>query len=321
MLRVLAETLRRWTTALGARPRVVSLLIVVIAVLIFTEIGSRRIQHGPDSGDRLNWASTVEAPTGRRLRIATFNIHRAKGTDGRRDLRRTADSLAEVGPDFVALQEVYGERLGRHSNQAEALASMLNMAWLYAPSEERWWHLDFGNAILSRLNVVHWQRIPLVRAGAKGHRHAILAVAEHHDQRIHIVLTHIDRGDDEARRRQLRSVSELFLSLREPAILMGDLNTPPEDPQIERLLNDPSVEEPLRAKYGDAARRTIDWILVRGLRCVDADLVHRGASDHPLLWADVELPAYRQAQPLTAQSGDLPATRASDNGRGADVRR
>ena len=41
-----------------------------------------------------------------RLRIATYNVHRCRGIDGRRRPDRIVDVLREVEADIVALQEV-----------------------------------------------------------------------------------------------------------------------------------------------------------------------------------------------------------------------
>ena len=232
--------------------------------------------------------------------MATFNIHRAKGTDGRRDLTRTADTLRLAQAHLIGLNEVHGERFWTATSQVQQLGEMLHMKWLYAPTEERWWHVQFGNALLSALPIVHWQKIPLVRGNGKSHRNVVLAIVEHLGTRIHVLVTHIDRSNDEARKMQLRTVSQLFLSLEQPAILMGDMNSPPEDPLIRQLVDHPEIDEPLRAKYGDQAPRAIDWILVRGLRCIDAGLVDQGASDHPMLWAELELPPPLSGEPVAS---------------------
>ena len=57
---------------------------------------------------------------------------------------------------------------------------------------------------------------------------------------------------------------------------------------MRRLLAAPGVRDPLGEKLGAAAPPRIDWILARGMRPVDAGLREQGASDHPLVWAELE---------------------------------
>ncbi len=105
---------------------------------------------------------------------------------------------------------------------------------------------------------------------------------------VHVLITHLDREKDGPVQR--RAIRELFLSLSEPAVLMGDLNASGDDEQIARLRTAPGVEDALGRVLGATAGAHIDWIFLRGLRCRDAGLVDAGASDHPAAWAEVEMP-------------------------------
>ena len=104
-----------------------------------------------------------------------------------------------------------------------------------------------------------------------------------------MLLTHVTRGDDRDRQTQLRTVIALFRALAEPAILLGDMNSQADDPQIRALLDTPGVVDPVGEVLGSEAPSRIDWIITRGLRCLDAGVVETEASDHPLVWAEVEL--------------------------------
>jgi endonuclease/exonuclease/phosphatase family metal-dependent hydrolase len=44
----------------------------------------------------------------RRLRVATYNIHRCRGLDGRTNPARIASVIRAIDADIVALQEVIG---------------------------------------------------------------------------------------------------------------------------------------------------------------------------------------------------------------------
>ncbi len=251
--------------------------------------GSLRKPLGPDAGTWFHAPAATSRDGNDTLRIGTFNIHGAKGTDGARSLERIARTLR--GLDFAGLNEVHGSLPGYRDDQAASLGAALGMSWLYAPSEERWWCDQFGNGALSNLAIMSWQRIPLPRVYGKSFRNALLVRAEHQGRPLNLVVTHIDRSDDRERAEQLRTVGELFLALEAPAILLGDLNTGADEPALRKLLDTPGVHDPLGEQLGVDAPRRIDWILVRGLETVDAGHVWNGASDHPHVWAELAWPA------------------------------
>ena len=217
------------------------------------------------------------------IRVGSFNIHCAKGDDGQVDLGRVAKCLANL--DFVSLNEVRGAANYRKT-QAAILGRKLGMASMFAPTERRWWHGHFGNGLLTRAELTGWQVIPLVGTRDHKFRNAILTSIKHKDTDVRILLTHLDTQDD--RRIQLQSVIHLFLALREPAILMGDFNTTANDPLLQGLLQTPGVTDAVQAgiKHPLPGNR-IDWIITRGLRCVDAGYEETDASDHPVVWAEL----------------------------------
>ena len=85
------------------------------------------------------------------LRIATYNIHRCRGLDGRTRPERIIDVLAEINADLVALQEVVGPG-PRGVSHAEEIGAALGMGWVMAAVRQRRGH-QFGNVVLSRLPV------------------------------------------------------------------------------------------------------------------------------------------------------------------------
>lgn len=96
---------------------------------------------------------SVVSPTGPvALRIATYNVHRARGLDGRTRPDRIARVLRAVDADVIALQEVVGAgpRSGGH---AEEIGAALGMGWVMASARQLRGH-HFGNAVLSRFPIV-----------------------------------------------------------------------------------------------------------------------------------------------------------------------
>jgi endonuclease/exonuclease/phosphatase family metal-dependent hydrolase len=58
-----------------------------------------------------------------RFRIATYNIHKGRGLDGRVSIERIARVLGEIDADLIALQEVVShEGLSIQDHQASYLA-------------------------------------------------------------------------------------------------------------------------------------------------------------------------------------------------------
>jgi endonuclease/exonuclease/phosphatase family metal-dependent hydrolase len=220
------------------------------------------------------------------LRIAAFNIHSGKGLDGRRDLKRIAAHLQAF--DLVGLNEVDHEFPFESTDQAAVLGKELKMASLYAPTERRWWHNHFGNGVLSRRAVTACHAIPLPGTQGRKFRNAVLVDVEFRGRTVHLLVTHVDRVQDN--QRQLGAVLDLFLALDEPAILMGDLNATRSDPLLERVLAMPDVHDVVAESLPQPPPDDrIDWILARGLRGVAGEFRRSDASDHPLVWAEVEL--------------------------------
>jgi len=247
---------------------------------------SLRTHAGPASGTQ--FVGTPPRPhVEPNFRVATFNIHGAKGTDDVEDIRRIAELLR--GRDLAGLNEVQGPFFGE-PDQATRLGDILQMPSLFAPAENRWARPYFGNGLLSALPVRHWFRIPLPDTQRKGLRNGVLATVTVAGQDVDVLVTHIDRTVD--RQAQLRVVLALFDSLQAPVICMGDFNTRRDDPQLAAMLARPDVRDAAVGAPGDFAGR-IDWILVRGLDVLDAEVVSAVASDHPIVRATLGLPAER----------------------------
>ena len=87
----------------------------------------------------------------RRVRIATYNIHKCRGLDRRTDPARIAAIIRQLDADVVALQEVLDVRDGKPEyDQARQLVALLNgYHWTFG--ENRQLHGGaYGNMTLSR---------------------------------------------------------------------------------------------------------------------------------------------------------------------------
>lgn len=250
--------------------------------------GSVRQPADPSQAMTVEGQARVSAIAGKRFRVAGFNIRRGKGNDGVRDVRRTAETIRHVKPDVIGLFEVDGRLLGARHNQAADLSDELGFAAVYAPTERRFWHDDFGNALLSRVRFGSVHRIPLVCTQHRKYRNMLLTRFVAGGTQVNFLAVHVDRVKD--REQQLRNVFALFHSLKKPAILVGDLNTEENDPLLRELMGRGDSVNALLDCRADWPRGRVDWILTRGLNVVDSGCVNDGVSDHPLMWADLELP-------------------------------
>ena len=155
------------------------------------------------------------------LRVASYNIHRAIGRDGREDASRIAQVLEEVDADIVALQEV-GYARGTPGNVLEYLGERLNAQVVEGVTlqDERG---HYGNAVLSRLPVASLSRhdISVPHREPRG----ALELTFHLGQaEILLIATHLGLLPGE-RRYQIRKLLPLVdASPADVKILLGDLN-------------------------------------------------------------------------------------------------
>ena len=271
------------------KARLILLLLILAAAGVYWH-ASRRVSTGPDAGVAINGNVAGRDDGASTIRIGTFNIHGCKGLDGRRDPDRVARDLG--GLDFVGLHEVRRSDFDGIGNQAEMLGQRVGMGWLFAPAESQWYgRKHFGNAVLTRLAVTRWLRIPLPRKHDYSFRNMLLVDVRHRGRTIRVLVAHVNQRAPRERRMQLDCVLGMFLALDEPAVLVGDLNTRRDDPAMQTALATPGVVNPVAQALSPQESDMIDWILVRGLRGVDAGIRDSGASDHPLVWAELEVAA------------------------------
>jgi len=270
------------------RRRITAAIALLSIALVLAWIGATPVPLPPALGTALNRPDPIVASAAAAkatLRLATFNIHSGFGADGRWDLMRTASVLRNF--DIIGLNEVRGFPLG-YGNM-HTLGESLEMPWLFAPTERRWWFDEFGNGVLCRLPIESWRRTPLM-GGRRGYgfRNVVQLAVRWNAKILNVLVTHLDTRDD--RVAQLRALGELLANIPAPAVLMGDLNTFGGDSTLQAILHASGAVDAVGAKLGKPTTNRIDWILTRGLDSVNAGIEDRGASDHPLVWAELRLP-------------------------------
>lgn len=165
------------------------------------------------------------------IRCVTWNVHRAKGTDGRRDPDRIealiADEIAPRTPDVFALQEA-DEECPPHAGifNVESIAATTQLAYIHKPLNLRWGPQSDGflGTILfvsSRLSVTYTDVIDLP---GHCHRGAVAAEARIGDREVRIMSMHLSLSQP-LRVVQMRIIGQ-FLRRRPdmPTLLLGDFN-------------------------------------------------------------------------------------------------
>jgi endonuclease/exonuclease/phosphatase family metal-dependent hydrolase len=223
------------------------------------------------------------------LKVATYNVHRCVGTDGREDAGRVAAVLAELGADVVALQEVESRPSRTALRQGEELARRLGLELLEGPLLFEGAG-QYGNAVLSRFPLTPLRRHRFPRAGreARGFLHAELLDGD--GQAWHVIATHLDLAP-RARSAQLGILAAELPLAPFPALLMGDLNEWRRWTRALGLLGRSGRLLPARPSFPSRYPvLALDRIVARGARVEEGPVVHRTAlsrqaSDHLPVWA------------------------------------
>jgi endonuclease/exonuclease/phosphatase family metal-dependent hydrolase len=161
----------------------------------------------------------------RNFRIATYNIHKGRGMDGRVRIDRILRVLREVEADIITLQEVINlpER-SPEEHQAGYLAKQLG--FFYSVGETRKLRdAAYGNVTLSRWRFEAARHIDLSVAGREP-RGALRTDIRLDQEILHVFNVHLGTAVRE-RHAQARLIDEhLLKSLDVPGhrIVMGDFN-------------------------------------------------------------------------------------------------
>jgi endonuclease/exonuclease/phosphatase family metal-dependent hydrolase len=219
------------------------------------------------------------------LTIASYNVHRCIGRDGRHDPGRVAKVIEELRADVVALQEVdfrYHIRRGVDQLRFLAEATGLESVWgpvLYGPRGQ------YGNGLLTRHEVLAVRGIDLSvpRHQRRGALDVDLVV---HGTRVRVIAAHLGLGLNERQIQVRRLLQELADHDGTPLVLLGDFNEwrPPSRP-LRRLHSHFGRTPGLRSFPSNFPLFALDriWVQPRtALAALDVHTSHwaRRASDH-----------------------------------------
>lgn len=222
------------------------------------------------------------------VRIASYNIRKAKGVDGRYDPGRIVDILARLEADVIAVQEVdfrWRDRPGALSAAMIAANTDYDIVPVGTGGS-----LGFhGNAVLVRRGTQVGQvtRLTLPGLEPRGALRVDLALAGG----ISVVATHLGLIRYH-RQAQLAAIRAALDPATQASVVLGDFNEWSATRGLDPLRADFTVHAPGKSFHAAYPVAALDRIaLSRAITLTDAGVVQTReslkASDHLPVWAEV----------------------------------
>lgn len=235
------------------------------------------------------------APTyPKKLVVMTYNIEGHASLLRNDHIEEIAETIVRHKPDLVAINEAHRgtwqARFGDHLEQLHRLTK-LNTAF---GRSYRFLGGEFGNAVLTRGNVVRTEVHELPGTGEP--RTLLETVVQIDGGTIELYVTHLAawaQVNRSARRQQLQCVHDHVLASAHPFILAGDINAPPDAPEVAEFLRTNVVKGVLAAPTPThrVMEQQLDHILVdRGWVVQSARVLDDGPSDHRPVIAELTHP-------------------------------
>ncbi len=241
------------------------------------------------------------------MQLVTYNIQYSKGKDGRHDLIRAIDEVAEA--DVIALQEVVRNIPGiPEADQPAAIAAQLDgYHWVYGPTVD----LDaggpgvrgqFGNMILSRYPIVASRALVLPSTRTYHHtwyqRGALEVVVDAPAGPLRVYSVHLDHLSSRQREVEAAALLRLVLeagvlgtSMTGPAPVLYDVPVPTVPVTPDCVVMGDFNMLPGSAEYltvvGEPDHHT-GWVPSAD-RLVDARIATGHALEDGPTWADDEV--------------------------------
>ncbi len=232
------------------------------------------------------------------LRVLSYNIHHAEGTDRQLDLQRIANVILSVKPDIVALQEV--DRLVKRTKNVDQPAELARLTSMHAAFganiELQGGH--YGNAVLSRWPIRKHSN-DLLPCYQNGEQRGILqaSIPLPDGTELCFLCTHFDhRSDDHERVASAVVVNSKITGFNNrPALLAGDLNDTIDSPALKELLKhwQPTSTQIQPTIPVEHPNRQIDFILMHPSnrwKIIESKVLPETvASDHRAIMAVLQL--------------------------------
>lgn len=220
----------------------------------------------------------------RPLIVMTYNI---AGHDELIDgdhIRKIAETIREVHPDIVGLQEVHRKTWqSRFHDQAMELQRLTAMNLFFGASFGEVGG-GFGNALLTRGDILAATVHPLPSVGEP--RSVIESVVRIDGAVLNVYVTHLTawgRLKSASRNEELQCLAKHVRTSRYAYLLLGDFNAPPERDEIQkfRKLNAAQICGENIGITIPSLRERIDYVWADyGWTVVSTHVVKAGPSDH-----------------------------------------
>ncbi len=166
-------------------------LALFVTAIVLATLAKRRPGRAQQGGPITSLAQDDDTNS---FRVGAYNIHRAKGADGRKDLNRISEVL--TGCDLAGLSELEGHNPILRRTQLESLAEKLSLLGVFACAQMRWGFANRGNGALSRFPINHWSVQPLQDSVGKHPRSLLQMEIVIDDQAVAFFVTHLARRVD-----------------------------------------------------------------------------------------------------------------------------
>lgn len=218
------------------------------------------------------------------MKILTLNTWQERGP-WRERWEITLEGLDKIQPDIIAFQELF------NPSWSEEVQRRTGFKTLLFPQEY------CGLVLYTRHSVISWGVVTLSQSPLEEYlRYALWAELRVGGKKLFVFNTHLSwkLEDQDTRRRQTEEVLQLVKekSQNEESVLMGDLNAPPDSPEISWFIKEGKFRDLFEEKHphetvfswdnqnpyvANAAHklpdRRIDYILTRGSAVLLKDLV------------------------------------------------
>jgi endonuclease/exonuclease/phosphatase family metal-dependent hydrolase len=235
------------------------------------------------------------AAGGAKIRVVSYNIRKALGTDRKRKPNRVLDAIAGLSPDVVLLQEADLRLFGRPTvlprDVIEARTGLVPVM-VARGNRSLGWH---GNAILVQPQTVHGPVVQIELPGLEP-RGAVIADLEFRSTRLRVVAAHLGLLR-RSRRSQLDTLNAQIGGLAHvPTVIGGDFNEWSEHEGLGRLARHFRIVSPgktfhVRRPVAALDRFALSDELRQLASGVEINDLTRRASDHFPIWIDVALVA------------------------------
>lgn len=219
-------------------------------------------------------------------RVASYNIRKARGLDGRRHPGRIVDVINSIDADVIALQEAdrrLGDRPAAVPKDLIARATDFDLVPLAQNNVSLGWH---GNAILVRKGTAISSVSHIALPGVEPRGAVAVGLATGPT----IVGVHLGLLRN-SRRKQLQAIVNHLGGVKN-AVLIGDMNEWATSRGFEPLKSGFALHSPGRSFHAARPMAALDRLaLSHDLALIDAgvtqDALAKRASDHLPIWADI----------------------------------